>query len=72
MFDFSGRSRRSSLTEMMRSIPEPAMFTSVPVLREQCGCGGFTEAVAYDESRTEAYFAKWRKEHQCKSPGTQA
>lgn len=44
------------------------MYTSIPVLREQCGCGGFTEIVAHHESRTEAHFAKWRKEHQCDKP----
>lgn len=68
MFDWSGSRRTANLRELMKNIPQPAMYTSIPVLREQCGCGGFTEIVAHHESRTEAHFAKWRKEHQCDKP----
>lgn len=66
MFEMFG-SKRSSLSELLRSIPEAPMYTSYPVVREQCSCGGYSEIVAKDDALTESHFVKWRRDHKCTS-----
>lgn len=66
MFDMFGNGR-SNLKDMLRNIPETPMYTSYPVVREQCSCGGYTEIVAKDDAKTEAHFVAWRRDHKCKA-----